>query len=1387
MDGSSVNGYQAKFICDSDGIDIKMEIEPLINIEVGDWVSIWITTFEMKDIVNIKIGIGSLIGNEEDVIFSFEYANNGYLDLSIQKSAWIGSSQSTTTQWIFYDYLNSSTCDMDIINQYNISTNKLNYKDEYKLKDMSDDIDIPSYLWKNKYLMFDLSSTTETWIEFEMDMDKSIIIEYGKHEAKGACDSKGDTSYYIVIDDSNESDDYEYCTKYGNFDLSMPWKFWIYWNNIGGIEIGNGELIGQSVITKYDVIGGVFDIENVKIGCDSNEIVEWTFYTQQQRLQLLNTTFLPDTQLLFIFNFNENGILQSNVSIHIKSHSLNINYLLDINFVDNTCYLCNNMDDVPCILCKYENGGVIDIEIPDYSHIQMHSTFSTQYEIHVNSSELLLSPYQYVLMRSDFMNLTIDFVTELVFGDKLQLYSYFINNDKITQNASFIQLTCPTLGINSILSIYYLTNTCLICNQYSDYVDIDCYSCYDGIPIINQGNTTQTYILSISSNDTLLTNKQYQITFKSCDTGSGLVIDGDKSSSDASASSGCFTCPQNYVNLLNNDNVCHSCSGSQKNNDNGYDCTGSSDILIDYNYWISISGFTPNSDQLFPEDQPQQMKFVSSHCPQGHCCLDKNGCYYDVNISSRRRRLQSDSSKVCALNRDSTTPLCGGCLDGYSQVYGSTSCQKCHQHNYWYLLIAIAIGLLFAIGISFIMDYNEDKDEKHSFELITEEMESFKYSEFIMRDYKQGLWISLFRPITYFYQIMSYILMNYTNTSMYFIMILLQIFALDINIENNANNHGFCFLSDMSSLDEELWLLFLPFCMFIGILSIWIFMQCFSACLLDLCKLQYTPNINSMLWWASLISTGAVFNRMFRILACKQIGELNVHYYAASYQCYDGTWWFALFFIILISIFWFIIWFLLYRMGEYKRQQPSSLYHRSIINAYKDELWYWEFVILSRRFILTFLVTFKYIDENYFNLTLGILLLFYLVIQLKFKPFKYKRINNMETLCLFLLLSCFILINFVKDEEIMAIFVSISLILPLLLFVMRIYSTIKLYASTKFIDGDLNDHQQKKLLAAIYRLPTSRRDIILAIVQKKMPYIDMPDDESVFRTKENSKLIDDATTTGKVTVITSDDENGDTDDIDKFDDAVTSKTGNTGTITDYFKSPGGTPPGNNVVNASNNVSPGDLSPILSEATDVSSIMMFGRTQHGSSTNNNNNNLIAIPAPNNHGKFVRKRRNYSNDMMEEGSPRSDIAELTSRMRKGEQSEKTKKNNYYIQTIGNRMSNNSTNYAMYNTSNTCYNNDTSFTVTDTTTTKFTFNQSAMLYPISGNHNDGHRDTDDTGNNGDDDEKCPMDTRQKTRGSVDFSEEDTVNMEDTEFTLVLDNDEIEDSVNLPLNPQH
>ena len=52
------------------------------------------------------------------------------------------------------------------------------------------------------------------------------------------------------------------------------------------------------------------------------------------------------------------------------------------------------------------------------------------------------------------------------------------------------------------------------------------------------------------------------------------------------------------------------------------------------------------------------------------------GCNYNNTVEEKET-----SSALCGVNRDPYTPLCGSCIEGYSEAFGTSGCKKCEGNN----------------------------------------------------------------------------------------------------------------------------------------------------------------------------------------------------------------------------------------------------------------------------------------------------------------------------------------------------------------------------------------------------------------------------------------------------------------------------------------------------------------------------------------------------------------------------------------------------------------------------------------------------------------------------------------------------------------------------------
>ena len=161
-------------------------------------------------------------------------------------------------------------------------------------------------------------------------------------------------------------------------------------------------------------------------------------------------------------------------------------------------------------------------------------------------------------------------------------------------------------------------------------------------------------------------------------------------------------------------------------------------------------------------------------------------------------------------------------------------------------------------------------------------------------------------------------------------------------------------------------------------------------------------NIISVLWSLVLIAMGNLLTKVFRMLACESVGDKTVHFYAGYLDCYGPIWFNSLCVLLLIIIFWGVVWYRLYKMDKHLRDNNLSSM-RTVTKAYKPKYWYWEIILISRRILLSAMITFDYFKPDYFKFSLLIILLVYLCIQIMYIPFRYNKVNNIEFLCMLML------------------------------------------------------------------------------------------------------------------------------------------------------------------------------------------------------------------------------------------------------------------------------------------------------------------------------------------------------------------------------------------------
>eukprot|EP01084_Bolivina_argentea_P178297 308211_1 len=142
---------------------------------------------------------------------------------------------------------------------------------------------------------------------------------------------------------------------------------------------------------------------------------------------------------------------------------------------------------------------------------------------------------------------------------------------------------------------------------------------------------------------------------------------------------------------------------------------------------------------------------------------------------------------------------------------------------------------------------------------------------------------------------------------------------------------------------------------------------------------------------------------LFRLLSCQHIqNDLYVHYYFGVEQCFSQTWILSLLSLIIILIPFLILFlYLKYKMNENERQNKKYVLS-SICKYYRPEYYYWNFVILIRRIIISLLTATFY--GIYSKMCLMFILFIFLFIQHKLQPFIVNQGNELELILLMLLI-----------------------------------------------------------------------------------------------------------------------------------------------------------------------------------------------------------------------------------------------------------------------------------------------------------------------------------------------------------------------------------------------
>eukprot|EP01083_Nonionella_stella_P161873 530705_1 len=711
----------------------------------------------------------------------------------------------------------------------------------------------------------------------------------------------------------------------------------------------------------------------------------------KMQFNVQSNTFYPGSVIHFEYVYNTSEITQTYALIDIDSMALQLNLTIIINLQINECMICDrerldHWNTLECEECSHGIKVPSNVLITDQNIIQIHST-----NIHLITDQNLYHP-----LSPQIVTVHIDIKPIIILGDAIPI-EYVVhksNNDSVCQPMSHIRIQCVSIpSIHHRMIIHHETNQCTICDT-SDQTR--CNVCHYGlhfvVPYETYKDTIGTHIINITSNNTQLSQHIFTIRITRCPIGQGI---GYKNNTNESVT--CHECDTNTISVTPSLEPCIQCSKNEH-----YQCHSPSSISIDYNSWITVSNHS----------------IISAPCPANQCCKHIKGCNY----------IPHKPNSLCALNRDVHVPLCGECQAGYSETFGTfntNQCAICNGHNYKYLLIQIAICLCIVLLLLYLhcaqpSDGNStdslDTDVSYEYPNQSESMQTTTTTH--AYDDIYALFISIFRITTYFYQFLFFLFHSkissflFLESNVLYAQPLLQIFSLQCTLSS------VCLISNLDSFTKQLWnMIFMPFVILFSLFFFFIIFECFylfGKCCIN-CHIRFKHALCSY----ALIVFGPLCYYLVRFTLCIDLGGTSFHFYISSKHCYQNIWQTSLIMIAFIITFWILVFVIVLvdkycttRMrkdGKELRNEWIEIIHK----PYQNTHWFWEYWLLIRRFAFIMIINITYVLPMFMsNILLVVLLIACCIMHYRCKPFAFKALNIMDTLCLSLSILILVIITF---------------------------------------------------------------------------------------------------------------------------------------------------------------------------------------------------------------------------------------------------------------------------------------------------------------------------------------------------------------------------------------
>ena len=434
-------------------------------------------------------------------------------------------------------------------------------------------------------------------------------------------------------------------------------------------------------------------------------------------------------------------------------------------------------------------------------------------------------------------------------------------------------------------------------------------------------------------------------------------------------------------------------------------------VIISENYWMEFrSGI-----------------IASAGCPPSLCCQLTGGCDY-----------VEDVPYLCAMGRDANSPLCGRCIDGYSESMTSENCAKCSRSVHWeYLLVSLFMTLMVTPLLLFSNRWKKDnvlKRKKGKLTVTKMGGDTFKgtvignVKRLKTGDNKITL-TSLSKIVVYYEQALSQMFSATADTIWGAAIAGIFDFSSQSLSEGVSDEDDeWCFIDGLNAKFKIILDLISPVMICIFMLILFIASRCILQKPIIIKKKEV--NFESVALGVFLLMTGKVLDTLFKVLSCQSVGTQSVHFYFGFEACYGTTWIVALSILVLIIVSFGSV-FIYGRRLTVEQRADRNMFIFKLSKRFKPEYWYWEFVIFVRRMIIALFAV--GIPGVVYKLVFLVLMMVFIVIQWKVAPFVSTETNQAEfvLLCALPIVITAQILMMITDYMFPVFVLSLAVLLPI--------------------------------------------------------------------------------------------------------------------------------------------------------------------------------------------------------------------------------------------------------------------------------------------------------------------------------------------------------------------